>query len=81
MIHFSLKPVQANLIMRALIHVDCCTKAQAAWGREDLGLISEISQCVAAAEAVSDLRLAESASTNLEEIETKEGITLCPKIS
>lgn len=81
MIHFSVSRVQANAILKALIHYHSCLDV---FGSSPAGSPSECERLilqVLADVGAYDLRPAESASTNIEETQTREGAELCQRIS
>lgn len=80
MIHFDLSKEDADLLMRALVEYDAMNKFIRNRGKRERAL--KVRATVKAALDVVGRQLQiDTAKLNTEEIHTREGIVICPKVS
>ena len=81
MIHFSLTPNEANLVLRSVIHAARCSLSSMKYAGDNRHVFQSVASRIESACAASDLRQSELASNNIEETQTREGVELCQRIS
>lgn len=81
MIHFTLTPDEANLVLRSVIHTARCSLSSMKYAGDNRLVFQSVASRIELACAASDLRQSEPASNNIEETQTREGVELCQRIS
>lgn len=81
MIHFTLTPDEANLVLRSVIHTARCSLSSMKYAGENRHVFQSVASRIELACAASDLRQSEPATPRIEEEVTRGGVELCPRIS